>query len=128
LSLSSYPLSLINTFVSAGLLYIHWHPEAVSAMGWNPPFRAHTAVVWFFFASNVFLVVVPFIPPAPGYQVFESIPYFLHCIVGLAIGFLGVAYWYVKVVYLPRRGGYKLETEVIEKDGIRHTVFRRVPL
>ena len=44
------------------------------------------------------------------------------------IGFLGVVYWYVKVVYLPRRGGYKLETEEVEEDGIRRTVFRRVLL
>ena len=46
----------------------------------------------------------------------------------LGIGFLGVVYWYVKVVYLPRRGGYKLETEVVEEGGISRTVFRRVPL
>ena len=74
---SSYPLSLINMFISAGLLYIHLRPEAVPGLGWNPPFRAYTAVVWFFFASNVFLVVVPFVPPAPGYQVFEHIPYYV---------------------------------------------------
>jgi hypothetical protein len=74
---SSYPLSLINMFVSAGLLYIHLRPKAVSGLGWNPPFRAYTAVVWLFFASNVFLIVVPFVPPAPGYQVFEHIPYYV---------------------------------------------------
>jgi len=48
--------------------------------------------------------------------------------VGLAIGFLGAVYWYVKVVYLPSRGGYKLETEEVEEDGISRTVFRQVPL
>jgi len=151
---ASYPISLINMFISGGLLYIHLHPEHVSVFGWNPPFRAHTAVVWFFFASNVFLVVVPFVPPAPGYKVFEHLPYYvselhcssirarvprepdnqsprlpqLHCVVGLAIGFLGFVYWYVKVVYLPRRGGYKLETEEVVEDGISRTVFRQVPL
>jgi len=128
LSLVSYSFSLINVSVSAGLLYIHLRPDAASAMGWNPPFRAYTGAVWFFFASNVFLVVVPFIPPAPGYQVFEHILYYLHCIVALAIGLMGVAYWYVKVIYLPRRGGYKLETEEVEDYGISRTVFRRVPL
>jgi len=74
---SSYPLSLINAFISAGLLYIHLRPEAVSTQGWNPPFRACTAAVWFFFASNVFLVIVPWVPPAPGYQVYEHIPYYV---------------------------------------------------
>ena len=75
--MSSYPLSLINMFISAGLLYIHSCPEAVPAQGWNPPFRAYTAVIWIFLASNVFLVVVPWIPPAPGYQVYEHIPYYV---------------------------------------------------
>ena len=46
----------------------------------------------------------------------------------LVIGFMGVVYWYVRVVYLPRRGGYKLEVEEVEEDGIGRTVFRRVPL
>ena len=76
-SVSSYPLSLINMFISVGLLYIHSRPEAVSVPGWNPPFRAYTAAIWVFFTSNVFLVVVPFIPPAPGYKVFERIPYYV---------------------------------------------------
>ena len=37
-------------------------------------------------------------------------------------------YWYVKVVYLPRRVGYKIEPEEIEEDGVSRTVLRRVPL
>ena len=41
---------------------------------------------------------------------------------------MGVVYWYVKVVYLPRRGGYKLVTEEVEEDGIKRTVFSRVLL
>ena len=75
--MSSYPLSLINMLISAGLLYIHSRPEAVSVLGWNPPFRAYAVAVWFFFVSNVFLVVVPLIPPAPGYHVYERIPYYV---------------------------------------------------
>lgn len=47
---------------------------------------------------------------------------------GLAIGFSGAVYWYVKVIYLPRKGGYKLETVKEEEDGISRTVFRQVPL
>ena len=74
---SSYAHSLINMSISAGLLYIHLHPDKMAALDWNPPFRAYTAAVWFFFVSNIFLVVAPFIPPAPGYQVFEGIPYYV---------------------------------------------------
>lgn len=68
---SSYPLLLINTFPAAGLLYIHLYPEAVSNCGWNLPFRTCTAAVRFFLFSNVFLVTVPWVSPAPGYKVSE---------------------------------------------------------
>jgi hypothetical protein len=44
------------------------------------------------------------------------------------VGFLGVVYWYIRVVYLPRRGGYKLETEEVKEDGITRTVVIQVPL
>lgn len=128
LSLSSYQLSITNVLISAGLLYIRSYPESTIALGWNPPFRASASMVWLFFASNVFLVVAPLFPPAPGYQVFEHIPYYLHCIMVLAIGFMGVVYWYTKIVYLPRRGGYKLEAVKEEEDGISRTVLRRTPL
>ena len=74
---SSYPRSLINVFITAGLLYIHSRPKGVSVLGWDPPFRAYTTAIWVFLASNVFLVVVPWIPPAPGYQVYEHLPYFV---------------------------------------------------
>ena len=74
---ASYPRSLNNMFTSAGLLYIHSGSKAVSVLGWNPPFRAYTTAIWCFFTSNVFLVVVPWIPPAPGYQVYERLPYYV---------------------------------------------------
>lgn len=76
---SSYPLSLINLFTSAGLLYIHLRPKTTVALDWNPPIRAYTTAIWFFFLANVFLLIVPFVPPAPGYQVFETIPYYVSC-------------------------------------------------
>ena len=74
---AAYPRCLINVFISAGFLYVHLHLKAVSVLGWNPPFQAYTAVIWCFLVSNVFLVIVPWIPPAPGYQVYEHIPYYV---------------------------------------------------
>ena len=88
LPVSSYPTSLIDMFVSAGLLYIHSRPKGAPELSWNPPFRAYTAAVWFFFASNVFLVVVPWVPPAPGYQVYEHIPYYVSDLHGLRFSVL----------------------------------------
>ncbi len=82
---SSYPLALINTFVSGGLVFIHLPDAALpkrfralrASYEWRPPFRAWTPVVLFFFLSNVFLVAVPLVPPARGYRVYEHLPYWV---------------------------------------------------
>lgn len=51
----------------------------------------------------------------------------LHVVVCLSIAFLGVVYWYVWCVYLPRRNGYTLEREVvIQEDGVSRSVFQKV--
>lgn len=31
----------------------------------------------FFFLSNVFLLIVPLIPPSAGYEVYEHLPYYV---------------------------------------------------
>ncbi|KAJ7691047.1 APC amino acid permease [Mycena rosella] len=127
LSMSSYSLTLINTLVSLGLLLLH--TRAYAPWGWAPPFRAPRAVVALFFASNVFLALIPLIPPAPGSRTFEHIPYYMHVVVTLAASQLGVAYWYVWCVWLPKRGGYALKREwTLQADGVSRFVFVKVPV
>ena len=83
--MSSYPLALINMFISGGLLFIHLPGVCLSkrlqalraSYDWRPPFRAWTPVVLFFFISNVFLVTVPLIPPSRGYKVYVHLPYWV---------------------------------------------------
>ncbi|KAI0746957.1 amino acid transporter [Daedaleopsis nitida] len=135
LSLSSYPLALINMFVSGGLLFIH-APERLlpkrfralrASYDWVPPFRAWTSVVLFFFLSNVFLVFVPLKPPARGFKVYDDLPYWLHVLVAWLISFGGIAYWYVWCVWLPKRGGYVLVRDwVRDDDGSTRRVVRKV--
>ncbi|KAH9941207.1 amino acid transporter [Epithele typhae] len=135
LSLSSYPLALINTFVSGGLLFIHlpeaWVAKRLQALrasyDWHPPFRAWTPVVLFFFLSNVFLVAVPLVPPSKGYKAYAHLPYWAHVCVAWLVSLCGVAYWYVWCVWLPRRGGYALVRDwVRDEDGSTRRVVRKV--
>jgi hypothetical protein len=74
-SVSSYCLSIINTLVSGGLLLLY--TPAYRVWDWNPPFRAPKTVICLFFLSNVFLVVVPLVPPASGSRVYEHLPYWV---------------------------------------------------
>jgi protein-S-isoprenylcysteine O-methyltransferase Ste14 len=116
----------VNTFVAGALVHLYLHRDA---WNWNPPIRATLPVAIFFLLSNIYLVVAPFVPPTDGQSVYESLPYWLHCVVGFGIIFAGGVYWLVWAVILPKIGHYKLEREVIvdDIDGWERHVFKRVP-
>lgn len=115
---------MINVFVAAGLLCLYYRPEQYS---WAPPFRASWPIALVFFLSNVYLVVAPFVPPSDGQSVYESLPYYLHCLVGIAILVAGAIYWVVWAQVLPRLGKYELvrETVIDELDGREKSFFTR---
>lgn len=125
LNVISYPLAVVNVFVAAGLLFLYYKPQVYG--GWSPPFRASWPVALLFFLSNVYLVIAPFIPPSDGQNVYDSLPYYLHCIVGIAILVAGGVYWVVWAHILPRLGRYELVRETItsEYDGWERSIFSR---
>ncbi|KAL5521490.1 hypothetical protein ACEPAF_2238 [Sanghuangporus sanghuang] len=127
LQLNSYPVVLANTAVSAGLLFLRSRRAKILGYDWVPPFSAWRSVTAFFFLSNVFLTVVPLVPPSEGYEVYERLPYCLHVLVSLGIALLGALYYYVWCVYLPSRGEYVLVRElVLQEDGVSRSVFKKV--
>ncbi|KAF9821632.1 hypothetical protein IEO21_00478 [Rhodonia placenta] len=135
LNMITYPLALINAFVSAGLLFLHAPPSIRARLPWfeydavwDPPFRTWTPVVLLFFLSNVFLVFAPYVPPAPGFRVYENLPYWLHAVAATCVSLIGAAYWYVFWVWRPRRGGYTLVREWVREDGATRGVIKKVKL
>lgn len=127
LNVISYPLAIVNAFVALGLIWLYTHREQYN---WNPPFRATLPVAIFFFASNVYLVIAPFVPPTDGVSVYETLPYWLHCVVGWAIIAGGGVYWLVWAVILPKIGKYELvrETSYDEIDGWERSHFVKRPI
>ncbi|KAI3615671.1 high affinity methionine permease [Moniliophthora roreri] len=90
ISLASYCAAIVNLLVSLGLLLLY--TSSYRAWEWNPPFRAHKVVVVLFFISNVFLVAVPLIPPAPGSRTYEHLPYWSHTVVSFGVSLIGVTF------------------------------------
>ena len=127
LSVISYPLAIVNSFVAAGLVWLYFHRDTYE---WHPPFRATLPVAGFFFATNVYLVVAPFVPPDPGQSIYDSLPYWSHCVVGWGVIAGGGVYWLVWAKLLPKIGRYELvrETTVNEIDGWERSYFVRKPL
>lgn len=96
---------------------------------WHPPCRATLPVVVFFLLSNIYLVVAPYVPPETASQnVYESLPYYLHCVVGTGIVLAGGVYWLVWAKLLPRLGNYHLKKEtIVGADGWTRSIFVKVP-
>ncbi|KAI0264625.1 high affinity methionine permease [Gloeopeniophorella convolvens] len=129
LNLVSYPLAIINAFISAGLLFLYTPLAKSAGFEWAPPFRASWPVVLFFFLSNVFLTIAPLVPPLPGLNPYKSLPYWLHVALALGVFAIGGAYWVFWVHVLPRFGRYRLERVLeVQDDGIQRSVFKKVPL
>ncbi|KAE9363144.1 amino acid transporter [Stipitochalara longipes BDJ] len=128
LNLISYPLAVVNVFVAAGLVHLYLHPFSVhrNPQHWNPPVRATLPIALFFLLSNIYLVVAPFVPPSARQNVYEHLPYYLHCVVGIGILLAGAVYWAFWAVILPKIGGYELIRENrIGGDGWSSNVFSR---
>ena len=66
------------------------------------PFKVWWPIAVFFLAASVFLLVAPFLKPANGVGDTPPLPYYLYCLVGIAIMVTGVLYWAAWRVLLPR--------------------------
>ncbi|KAF5019001.1 hypothetical protein F66182_9019 [Fusarium sp. NRRL 66182] len=127
LNLISYPLAIVNTFVAGGLVHLYLNRAKYN---WNPPIKATLPVTVFFMLSNMYLVIAPFIAPdSPEQNQYKSMPYWIHCVVGIAVFVAGALYWLVWAIILPKIGGYRLvrEVHIDDIDGWESNRFRRVP-
>ncbi|CAH02514.1 Mup1p [Kluyveromyces lactis] len=126
LNLISYPMNIVNFFISAGLLWIHWERKKGRTM-WDPPIKAGIPVIAFFMLANLYLIVAPYIPPSNGESVYQSLPYWIHCVVAWGIFAVGGIYWVVWAVVLPKIGKYELvHEEVLGEDGFwRQKIAKR---
>ncbi|KAA8910684.1 high-affinity methionine permease [Sphaerosporella brunnea] len=119
--LYTYPGAWINTFVALGLLYLQFSPR----QKWTSPFHSYVPFTVIFLLSNVFLVIVPFIPPSRNTS---SYPHYVFPLVGVGVLLLGVAYWLVWAKLWPKLGGYRVVAERVvldaNEDGAGQEVIR----
>lgn len=78
--------------------------------------------------SNIYLAIAPYVPPSAGQNVYDELPYYLHCVVALALFAAGGIYYIVWAVLMPRFGRYVLVKEtVVDADGWSRSVFTKLP-
>jgi len=119
LDIEGYPQQIINVFVVVGLFWMRWKQPSLPR-----PFKVWWPVAVFYLAAAVFLLVAPFLRPANGVGDTPPLPYYLYCLVGIAIMFAGVFYWAVWRVFLPKVFRYELvpRKETLD-DGTVVTLF-----
>lgn len=110
---TAYPGVWINGFVAAGLIYLQFKKSE----NWSSPWHTYLPVTLLFLAMNVFLAIVPFIPPTGSWDA-EGYPYYIFPVVGVGVLILGGIYWTVWTKVLPSIGGYKVVAErTVTDDG-----------
>lgn len=131
-----YPQQIINFALIVGLLYLRWKKPEI-----HRPFKVWLPVAIFFLVAASFrefssllsplsltslaVMVAPFLKPANGVGDTPPLPYYLYCLVGIGIMILGIVYWAVWRILLPRVFGYELvPSKETLSDGTVVTVVR----
>lgn len=125
--LQSYPGGIFLFLLTFGLFLVRRARKKANA----PPseFRAWTFVLVFSLAVNVYLLILPWVPPQGGiYAGDVSFFYATYCIVGLAIIAVSALAYLFWIQVLPKLGGYELR-QVVEhlSDGAQNLKTIKVP-
>lgn len=118
----TYPGAWINSFVAGGLIYLHYNKKENWTSGWH----TYLPITLVFLLSNVFLVIVPFIPPDGDWDA-DGYPYYVFPVVGVAVLLLGAVYWLLWTKFWPAVMGHKVVSErIIDDDGVEVIRYRKV--
>ncbi|RDA83708.1 hypothetical protein CP532_0223 [Ophiocordyceps camponoti-leonardi (nom. inval.)] len=121
-SMSTYPTTWTQALITAGLIWL----QLAKREKWTSPWRTPLPVSTTYLLSNLFLMIVPFVPPRRNKDSPSSYPYYVLPVVGVAAILLAVLYWALRMKLLPRLTGSKALCErAFDENGVevvRHHV------
>ena len=121
-NLYTYPGSWINGAVTIGLVYLQYRKSE----NWSSPWHTYLPISLLYIAANVFLAIVPFIPPN-GSWFADGYPYYVFPVVGVGVLLGGAVYWAIWFRLLPKIGGYHIVTErSFNESGVEVVKYRKV--
>ena len=114
-SLKSYPDAIFHVALGAGLIFLRRRRDRSGTP--RSDFRAWWVIVILYLLSQIYLLVMPWIPPVGGiYAGTVSFFYATYMIVGIAVIGVCGAYYYVWMDVLPRWGNYTIRSQVVNVD------------
>lgn len=127
-SLSNYPSSFFLMLMTFGLFLIRRQRKKLGLP--RPEYRGWTVVAVFFLLVNLFLIVMPWVPPKAGLNA-SSFNFFYAASSLTGVGFIALCglYYVFWTILLPKWGKYKIRhTVLILEDGSVGHKLVKVPL
>ncbi|QYS95192.1 hypothetical protein H0G86_002500 [Trichoderma simmonsii] len=122
-----YPGSFFDFLMSVGLLIVRHKRKALNLP--RPEFKAWDIVIWFSILKNLYLLVMPWYPPAGGATGGDvSFWYGTYVVASIGILLACVAYYWLWIHGIPYFRGYKIREEVVTlDDGSKSHQLVKVP-
>ncbi|KAK3682825.1 amino acid permease-domain-containing protein [Podospora appendiculata] len=126
--LQVYPSAAFQLIMGVGLYLVRFRRKRLGLP--RPEFKAWDVVVVFNILINIYLVVMPWYPPAGGiYAGDVSFWYATYVVAGIGLLVGCGVYYYVWVQLLPRLRGYRIRQEVLRlDDGANSHKLVKVPV
>ncbi|KAK0707894.1 amino acid permease-domain-containing protein [Lasiosphaeris hirsuta] len=113
--LQVYPNAFFNVIMAAGIYAVRYRRKRLG-LG-RAAFRAWDVAIVFNIVVNLYLVVMPWYPPAGGqYAGDVSFWYATYVVVGIGLLLGCGAYYYLWISVIPRLRGYRIRQEVLTLD------------
>ncbi|KAF7556129.1 hypothetical protein G7Z17_g1676 [Cylindrodendrum hubeiense] len=126
--LGIFPRAVFDLSMAVGIYVVRWRRRKAKLP--EPEFKAWNIVIIFNICIQLYLLIMPWYPPAGGqYAGDVSFWYATYAVTGLGIIIICGVYYWVWAFLLPNWKGYKLRQElVVLDDGAQSHQLRKVPL
>ncbi|KAF5515874.1 High-affinity methionine permease [Colletotrichum siamense] len=125
--LGVFPQAAFNLAMAVGIYVVRWRRSKLNLP--EPEFKAWHVVIIFNICIQLYLLIMPWYPPAGGqYAGDVSFWYATYAVTGVGILLACAAYYWFWAFLIPKWKGYKLRQELISfEDGAQSNQLRKVP-
>lgn len=122
LDVEGYPRQFFVLALCIGLIWLRYREPDLKR-----PFKAWISAIVLMMCMSLALAAAPFFPPSEDEDT-GGLFYATYALVGFSILLIGVLYWYIGFVLVPRWKGYRIEevSDVLD-DGVTVTKLVKVP-
>ncbi|TQN68468.1 High-affinity methionine permease [Colletotrichum shisoi] len=126
--LGVFPAAAFNLAMAVGIYVVRWRRRKANLP--EPEFKAWHVVIIFTICIQLYLLIMPWYPPAGGqYAGDVSFWFATYAVTGIGILLTCATYYWLWAFLLPKWKGYKLRQELISlDDGAQSNELRKVPI